>query len=112
MFMLIIEIESIHFQTQTSHFVKDTIKSHFLAHLLRDARPLILQRQRSARAVYLAYIEGRELVIDIQLVLDGVAHGADDPVDDVHHAVGGHLVTVDDPGAVHRHDLRGAEIQQ
>lgn len=55
------------------------------------------------------YVERRELVVDIQDVLDGVAHGADDPVDDVHHTVCGHLVAVDDPGAVHCHDLRGKD---
>lgn len=56
-----------------------------------------------------AYTEGGEIIVDIQDFLDGVAHGADDPINDMHHAVCGHLVTMDDPGTVHCHDLHREE---
>lgn len=51
------------------------------------------------------YIEGGEVIRDIQGVLDGVSHSADDPIDHMHHSVCGHLVTVDDPGTVYCHNL-------
>lgn len=60
----------------------------------------------------LTYAEGGELVVYIQHVPDGAAHGADDPINYVHHAVRGHLVTVDDPGTVDGHDLRSEDIFQ
>lgn len=56
------------------------------------------------------YAEGGELIVDIQDVLDGVAHAADHPINHVHHAVRGHLVTVDDPGTVHGNDLHREDI--
>lgn len=60
----------------------------------------------------LTYAEGGELVVYIQHIHDGAAHGADDPINYVHHAVRGHLVTVDDPGTVYGHDLRSEDIFQ
>lgn len=60
--------------------------------------------------VPVTYIKGGELIIDIQNLLDGVAHSTDDPINDVHHTVGGHLITVDDPGAIHRHNLHREEF--
>ena len=51
------------------------------------------------------YVEGGEVIVDVQDILDGAGHGADDPVDHMHHAVCGHLVTVDDSGTVHCHNL-------
>lgn len=60
----------------------------------------------------MTYAEGGELVVYVQHVLNGVAHAADDPINYVHHAVRGHLVTVDDPGAVYGHDLCSEDIFQ
>lgn len=60
--------------------------------------------------MHFTYIEGGELICDIQVLLDGVAHSGDDPINDVHHTVCGHLVTIDDPGTVHCHDLQSEEI--
>lgn len=61
--------------------------------------------------MHVTYIEGRELIIDIQGVLNGVDHRADDAVNDMHHSVRGHLVTMDDPGTIHCHNLhREAKI--
>lgn len=51
------------------------------------------------------YIESGEVIVNLNDILNGVAHGSDDTVDDVHHSVGGNLVAMDDPGTVHRHDL-------
>lgn len=51
------------------------------------------------------YTEGRELILFIQDVFNGFAHAADDPINHVHNAIRGHLVSVDDPGTVHGHDL-------
>lgn len=55
------------------------------------------------------YTEGRQLILFIQDVFNGFAHTADDPINHVHNAVRGHLVSVDDPGTVHGHDLHGEE---
>lgn len=55
------------------------------------------------------YAEGRELIPFIQDVFNGFAHAADDPINHVHNAVRGHLVSVDDPGTVHGHDLHSEE---
>lgn len=52
-----------------------------------------------------AYVEGGEVVIILQDIPDGAADGADHAVHHVHHPVGGHLVTVQDPGTVHSHNL-------
>lgn len=60
--------------------------------------------------MHFTYIESGEIIIDIQDLHDGVAHSADDPINDVHHTVCGHLVTVDDPGTVHCHNLNREEI--
>lgn len=37
--------------------------------------------------------------------MNGVFYDPDDPVNDVHHSVGRHLVPMNDPGAVHCHHL-------
>lgn len=68
---------------------------------IRRASRLLWWRERER-----SYTKGGQLVFHIQEAFDGAADGADDAVDDVHHAVGGHLVGVDDPGAVDRHHLR------
>lgn len=65
-----------------------------------------MECQKVAESVVrFAYTEGVEVLVHIQDFFDGVAHGGDDAIDDMHHAVGGHLVTVDNPGTVHRHYL-------
>ncbi len=60
--------------------------------------------------MHFTYVEGGELIGDIQVLLDGVAHSRDDPINDMHHTICGHLVTIDDPGTVHCHDLHSEEI--
>lgn len=55
------------------------------------------------------YTEGRKLILLIQDILNGFAHATDDPINHVHNAVRGHLVSVDDPCTVHGHDLRSEE---
>lgn len=44
----------------------------------------------------MTYSEGAELIGDIQDFLHVAANTADDPIDDMDHAVCGHLITVDD----------------
>lgn len=56
------------------------------------------------------YSEGGELICDIQDFLDVVAHAADDPINDMHHTICGHLITIDDPGTVHCHNLHREEM--
>lgn len=56
------------------------------------------------------YSKSGEIFVVFQIVLDGVAHRADDSINDVHHTVFGHLVSVDDPGTVHRHNLDREEM--
>lgn len=51
------------------------------------------------------YPERREVVLCFNEVLDGGANLCEDAVNDVHDAVGGDLVPVDDPSAVHRDHL-------
>ncbi|TNN63512.1 hypothetical protein EYF80_026254 [Liparis tanakae] len=57
------------------------------------------------RDFYMTYSEGAELIGDIQDFLHVVANTADDPIDDMDHAVCGHLIAVDDPGTVHEFSL-------
>ena len=82
----------------------------------KDTREEAAESQKSATprpeyatAVSLVCTHGerREVVVHVQDLRDAVPHGADDAVDHVHHTVGRHLVTVDDPGAVHRDHLHG-----
>lgn len=58
------------------------------------------------------YAERGDVIVYIQDIFDGVAHAADDPINYVHHTISGHLVTVDDPGTVHGHDLHSEDIFQ
>lgn len=51
-----------------------------------------------------------EVIICLDNVLDGPSHSCDDTVDDMDHTICGHLVTMDDSGTVHRHNLRARII--
>lgn len=53
-----------------------------------------------------------EVICDVQDIFNGVTHSADYPIDDMHHTICGHLVTVDDPGTVHCHNLHTEEMCQ
>lgn len=55
--------------------------------------------------MHFTYIEGGEIISDIKDFLDGAGHSVQDPINDMHHTVCGHLVTMDDPGTVHCHNL-------
>lgn len=59
--------------------------------------------------MHYTYTEWGEVLIDIQDFFDGAANSTDDPINDMHHTVCGHLVTMDDPGTVHSHDLHRKE---
>lgn len=69
--------------------------------MIRDlcARELV----NSAR--HFPYIEGGEVISVVQDFLDGISCHSDDSVNNVHHTVGGHLVSMDDPGTVDCHNL-------
>lgn len=56
-------------------------------------------------ARHFPYIEGGEIIGIVQDFLDRVSCHSDDSVDNVHHTIGGHLVSMDNPGTVHRHNL-------
>lgn len=51
------------------------------------------------------YRERGEFIHGVQDFPDGVCCNSDDSVHNVHHTVGGHLVSMDNPGTVDCHDL-------
>lgn len=58
--------------------------------------------------IFQTHIQRVQVIINLDHVLHGGPDGADDTVDHVDDAVGGHLVAVDDPGTVDGHHLEGA----
>lgn len=57
----------------------------------------------SPRAV--PHPKGLEGVLDLDDLLDVVADGGDDPINEVHHTVGCMVVSLQQPGTVDGHDL-------
>lgn len=49
--------------------------------------------------------EGFQAVLSLNDLLDGVGGGGDDLVDDMNHSVGGMVVSFQQPGTVHCHNL-------
>lgn len=62
-------------------------------------------RELANSAQHCPYIEGGEVIGVVQDFFDGVSCHSDDSVDNVHHTVGGHLISMDDPGTVDCHNL-------
>lgn len=51
------------------------------------------------------HTESCQVVVDLDDILDWVSSSTDNTVNDVNDSIGGHLVAVDNPGAVHSHNL-------
>lgn len=51
------------------------------------------------------YIQRRQIFLNIQHILNGVAHSSDNTIYNMHHSVGGHLVTMNDPSTVDSNHL-------
>lgn len=56
------------------------------------------------------YAKSCQVVVDFNDVLDCVSDSADNAVDNVNDSVGGHLVAVNNPSAVHGHHLDCAYV--
>lgn len=53
-----------------------------------------------------SYTKRRKVFIELQVILDGVPHGLDYPIDDMHHTICGQLVSIENPDTVHCNNLR------
>lgn len=51
------------------------------------------------------YFQCSEIIIGFYQVPYRLVHNADDPIDDVHDSISGHLVAMNDPGAIHSDNL-------
>lgn len=51
------------------------------------------------------YTQGCQVIVNLNDILDCVANSFDNTVNDMHNSIGGNLVTMDNPGAVHSHHL-------
>lgn len=51
------------------------------------------------------YAQSTQVFVHFDHILNSVANSCDDAVNDVDHSIGGHLVTVNDPGTVHCDNL-------
>lgn len=51
------------------------------------------------------HTESCQVVVDLDDILDRASNSTDNTVNDMNNSVGGHLVAVDNPGAVHSHHL-------
>lgn len=51
------------------------------------------------------YIQRRQILLNVEHILNGVPNSSDDPIDDMHHSVSGHLVPMYDPGTVNSNHL-------
>ncbi len=51
------------------------------------------------------YTQSYQVIINLNNILDCVSDSVDDTVNDVNNSIGGNLVAIDDPSAVHSHHL-------
>lgn len=51
------------------------------------------------------HAQSRQVIVNLNDILDCVSNGTDNTVNDMHNSIGGNLVAIDNPSAVHSHHL-------